>query len=320
MSPQAARIEEPSEEAGASKASPEIDLDHLRRLLLGYDDERLERLQGWLNDPAYRAAEISSVLPRAIRLRPQDDIQLGAALAPSLETALDELIRRDPRAVSRALAPVILPAIREALLCKLAPYFRALRLALTVPGIRWLAEAWRSGESFNAVADRHTLRYRVEYVLLFHRATGSMLLEVENPRAGLLTPEDRDDAVVRMREMLAGTFDVSVPRPPRPSKLAVVMEQGPRLVLAAVVRGQEPSLLRDRMLAALDVIHLERRHSLRRAEVDAAAFASCRAVLEPLLESEYNDPSLRAAPLVGCVFLAGVLIVSLLVYLDVLRF
>ncbi len=308
MSPQSARIEEPHEQAEAqSSSSPEIDLDQLRRLLLGYDDERLERLQGWLNDPAYRAAQISEVLPRAIRLRPLGDEQLGNAIAPALEEALADLVRRDPQVLSRALAPVILPALGEAVRRRLAEPLRCLRLSLTLPGIGWLVEAWRSGRSFAAIADDHTLRYRVEYALLFHRPSASMLVEVENPEAPPLSEDDREDAVVRLQEMLADSSEMSVPRPPQANKLAVVMEQGPRLALAAVVRGQEPSELRDRMVEALDRIHLERRHSLKSTQIDPAAFASARVALEPLLAAEHDDPSLRRAAFLGLLVVAAAL-------------
>ncbi len=275
-------------------------LDDLRRILLGYDDQRLDTLQGWLNDPSFRASEVSQILPRAVRLRPEGDSQLGEALGPTIETAIVDFVRRDPEAAARVLAPVMGAAIRGAVRDALAGPFRVLRLAATAPGLRWLVEARRSGVAFGEVADRHTLIYRVEYVLLFHRATGTMLVEVENPRSRKLSPEQLAATVGRVRAMLGMAGEHTAAEEGEgageaPADLSIVMEQGKRLVAIALVRGNAPELLRDRLTATLDAVHLERRLSLKTFVGDTAPFELCRPLMEKLLDAEYSEPRARKA-------------------------
>ncbi len=291
-------------------AAAELHLDNLRKILLGYDDQRLDSLQGWLNDPSYRAEAVSEILPRAVRLRPNGDPQLGEALAPAIETAFADFVRRDPEAAARVLAPVMGAAIRGAVRDRLASPLRMLRLAATAPGLRWLIEARRSGVSFGEVADRHTLVYRVEYVLLFHRATGAMLLEVENPQSRSMSQEQLAATVARVRAMLGMSDEQGGDFSAQPSDLGIVMEQGDRLVAIALVRGQAPELLRDRLTATLDAIHLERRLSLKTFAGDAAPFELCRPLLEKLLEAEHREPQASRAVWVSSIGIAALAIAA----------
>lgn len=292
----------PAQEAETGeRASAELHLDHLRRILLGYDDQRLDSLQGWLNDPSFRAEQISEALPRAVRLRPDGDPELGEALAPAIETALVDFVRRDPQAAARLLSPVVGAAIRGALRDAVATPLRVLRLAATLPGLRWLVEAVRTRTSFAAVVDRHTLDYRVEYVLLFHRATGMLLVEVENPRARVSRNELRA-TVARVRAILGLAEDAEDhPAATTASDLGIVMEQGPRLVAIALVRGNAPDRLQHRLTGVLDAIHLERRLSLKTFAGDPAPFELCRPLLEKLLEAQYDEPHAGTAIWIGAV-------------------
>ncbi len=276
-------------------ASAELHLDDLRKILLGYDDQRLDSLQGWLNDPSYRAEAVSEILPRAIRLRPDGDQQLGEALGPTIESAFADFVRRDPEGAARVLAPVVGAAIRGAIRDWLAAPLRVLRLAATAPGLRWLIEARRSGVAFADIADRHTLVYRVEYVLLFHRATGTMLVEIENPRSRAMSREQLAATVARVRAILGMANEDEGERGEPSNELGIVMEQGERLVAIALVRGNAPERLRDRLIAALDAIHLERRLSLKTFVGDTAPFELCRPLLEKLLEAEYSEPHANKA-------------------------
>jgi len=304
MAPQPIRVELPAEDrvTESPAAGPsEFELEQLRRLVLGYDDRKLDDLQGWLNDEGYRAAEVSRILPRAVRLRPQDDPQLGEALAPAIEAAFASLVRRDPELAARMLSPIVGAAIRGAIGRTVGRRLRTLRLAATLPGLRWLVESWRSGESFAEVADRHTLVYRVEHLLLYHRATGTLLLETTHADAIEVPEEDLMEEVRRVRDLMISPDEPGVPRPPRPARFNVVIEQGPRLLLAAVVRGSAPEILRDRIRALLDAIHVERNLALKTFAGDTAPFELCRPMLQRCLEAEYAEPSARNAGRIGIV-------------------
>lgn len=275
----------------ASEPPSSSELDEIRRLFLGYEEQRLDELLGWLNDPHRRALEISAVLPRALRLRPAEDDQLAAALGPQVVASLSDLARRDPRAFGRLLAPALGAAVREALSSALRRRLRTLRRVISAPGPRWLLEAWREGASFREVADRHTLVYRIEHVCLLHRNSGQMLLQVTARDVSEPSLEQMAELLTGMQQMLRRADEREAPKALRAVDRKVVVEQGAQLTLAAVVRGAAPETLRDRLLATLDDIHLTRRVSLKLFNGDPTPFELCRPQLERCLEAEYEEPA-----------------------------
>src|SRR5262245_64202634 len=115
-------------------------------------------------------------LPEAIVLRGQRDRQIGRALAPTVETALRESIRRNPREIASAIFPVLGPAIRKAIAETLAALVasinRTIEHSLSPRGLKWRLEAWRTGVPYAQIVLKHALIYRVEQVFLIHGETG----------------------------------------------------------------------------------------------------------------------------------------------------
>jgi len=292
MSPRPNRSEAENQLAEEDLPAPPTgsELDEIRRLFLGYEEPRLDELLGWLNDPHRRALEISRVLPRAVRLRPDEDDQLAEALAPSVALALSDLARRDPQALAQVLAPVVGKALRGAASAALQRRLRTLRRASSAPGLRWLVEAWREGESFAEIADRHTLVYRIEHLCLVHRASGQLLLQVSAPHVPEAPYEQMAHLLTGVQQMLRGSDDREAPKQLRSLDRKIVVEQGSHLALAAVVSGQAPETLRDRLQATLDTIHLERGMSLKLFNGDTSPFELNRAQLEKCLDAEYEEP------------------------------
>src|SRR4030095_12953491 len=107
------RSEPPGERNGG--AGPPDDLERLRELLVGPEQEQIAGLRERLDDPAARARDLSRTLPHAIRLSTSRDDQLSQALAPTVESALKQSIRKDPRVLTDVVFPVIGPAIRKAI-------------------------------------------------------------------------------------------------------------------------------------------------------------------------------------------------------------
>ena len=65
--------------------------------------------------PGSRREELAELLPEAIALRAGRDRQLARALAPTVESAIGESVRRNPREIATAIFPVLGPAIRKAI-------------------------------------------------------------------------------------------------------------------------------------------------------------------------------------------------------------
>ena len=66
-------------------------------------------------------------------------------------------------------------------------------------------------------------------------------------------------------------------------ELTVMVEQGPRAVLAAVVRGQAPDTLLERLQDTLETVHLQFAGALADFDGDGAAFEPARPLLEECL-------------------------------------
>ena len=102
--------------ASGVDASKEVsDLERLRRLLMGPEQDEVRQLHRRLEDPKIRAQDISRVLPEAIVLRSSQDKQIARALEPITEESIKASIRKNRSILVEALFPVMGPAIRKAI-------------------------------------------------------------------------------------------------------------------------------------------------------------------------------------------------------------
>ena len=276
--------------ANGSERSSE--LDTLRRLLVGPEQTRIEELSDELHSRDFSAEHIADVLPEAIALSGSSGEQLGRALAPTIDTALRESIRRDPREVATAIFPVLGPAIRKAIAEAMSGLVRSINSAveqsLSLKGMKWRFEAWRSGVPYPQVVLKHALVYRVEQVFLIHAETG-LLLEHVSAR----------DLVVQEAELVSGMLsaiqdfvkDSFMPgegatlRTFSVGEHTVQVEAGPRALLAVVIRGQAPDGVLRQQQDTLETVHLEFASQLADFAGDSAPFAPTRPLLEDCLET-----------------------------------
>ena len=285
---------------GGDGAPVEDVADELRRLVLGGD--RAALLDRWTEaGPEHLdASALSDLLPDAVRLRDGRDDELGRALEPSIEAGLRVSVERDPQPIADILFPVMGPAIRRAVRQAVASSMdnlnRSVNYGLSWRGLKWRMEAWRSGASFGEVVLRHTLRYRVEQVLLVHRQTGLPLWHVVAPEVAGADDDDDADLVSAMltalRQFVGDSFHVDENEALdafQAGDLTVWAEAGPDALLAAVVRGTPPASLRERMADALGTLHVKLANAFDVFEGDAAPFETADEVLQPLLDAEYAE-------------------------------
>jgi outer membrane protein OmpA-like peptidoglycan-associated protein len=268
------------------------ELAEVRELLLGPERQRIRELERRLDAAGLTGEELAELLPEAIVLRARRDRQLARALAPTIEGAITESVRRNPREIATAIFPVLGPAIRKAIAEALsglaASINRAIEHSVSPRGLAWRWEGWRTGVPYAQIVLKHALIYRIEQLFLIQTGTGLLLAHAPAERAiadadlvsGMLTAI-RDfvgDAFGQERE--AGglrTFGVG--------ELTVMVEQGPSAVLAAVVRGQPPESLPGRLQETLEAIHLQFASAFAEFDGDAAPFAPAVPLLEECLET-----------------------------------
>jgi OOP family OmpA-OmpF porin len=291
--------------------------EKLRHLILAPEQEDLARLRERVENPEQRASDLSAVLPEAIQLRRQQggEEALGAALAPTLESALRESVRKDPSTLADALFPVMGPAIRRSILQTLRQVFEsfneALEQSLSLRGLQWRFEALRTGRPFSEIVLVHSLVFRVEQVFLIHRSTGLPLCHVVAPSVAMEDPSLVSGMLSAIQDFVRDSFHSPQGQAIEKlqiGELEVWVEEGPHAVVAAVIRGMAPAAYRQLLVEAVERVHRKFAQQLQKFQGETAPFAPAADDLGPCLEARYRQKErLRPKPYMlvfACVLLA----------------
>jgi outer membrane protein OmpA-like peptidoglycan-associated protein len=288
----------PHHAADESDANGAGALDELRHLILAPEQEALERLHHRVANPESRTEDVSTVVAEAIQRRRDagGDEALSDALAPTIETALRESVRKDPTTMADALFPVMGPAIRRSILETLRSYLESFNKimdqSLSLQGMKWRLEGLRTGRSFTEVVLLHSLVFRVEQVFLIHKKTGLSLGHVAAPAIAMQDPSVVSGMLSAIQDFVRDSFHTSdgqgIERM-NVGDLDVWVEAGPYAILAVVIRGVAPRALRDRMAEVLENIHREYSAELDRFNGDTAPFAKVNRELGRCLEMQYKE-------------------------------
>jgi len=292
-------------------------MEELRHLILAPEREALEKLHHRVANPESRTQDVSSVVAEAIQRRRQQggDVALSDALAPTVESALRESVRRDPTALADALFPVMGPAIRRSVLETLRSFIESFNQimdqSLSWQGLRWRVEAMRTGRSFTEVVLLHSLVFRVEQVFLIHKKTGLPLAHVVAPAVSTEDPSLVSGMLTAIQDFVRDSFHApqgqAVARM-SVGELDVRVEEGPLAILAVVIRGIAPRALRDKMAETLENIHRLYAPQLENFSGDSAPFASVGEDLSRCLEFKYKDEPKQPTNSYALIFGAALLL------------
>ncbi len=288
--------ERPAEDGGREPGArdPAEDLADVRAILVGPEQRALEAMRARLGDPAAQARQVAAVLPQALQLRALDT-ELARALAPPVEDAITASIHRNPKPLADALFPVMGPAIRKAVAASLVgmveSFNRTLEHSLSWRSLRWRVEAFRTGRSFGEVVLLHTLLFRVEQVFLIDRTSGLLLQHVQAGVSGVQDADMVSGMLTAIRDFVGDSFSVADKSSLdafQVGDLTIWIEQGPRAIIAAVIRGTPPQQLRASLQEALETIHLQLADALHAFDGDASPFEMARPELDACLRAEYR--------------------------------
>lgn len=276
------------------------DFAALRRLLVGPEQSRLEELATELRDRHISAADLAEHLPEAIMMRGKRDRQIGRALAPTVETALRESIRRNPREIATAIFPILGPAIRKSIAETMSALVRSINSAvehsLSPRGIKWRIESWRTGVPYPQVVIKHALIYRVEQAFLIHADSGLLIAHATAP--GLKVP-DADlisGMLTAIQDFVRDSFRPGAGATLRTFSVGdhtVQVEAGPLALLALVIQGQAPEAVLRKQQDTLEMIHLQFSSLLADFSGDTAPFQSVHSLLEDCLETVVDTETQR---------------------------
>lgn len=300
------------------------ELVELRSLLFSSELAEIDGLKRRLDDPKRQAEEVSRILPDAIALRSSHDKLLTSALMPSIEEGIATSVKKDPATLANAIFPVIGPAIRKTISQIFSQMVQSLNQtlehSLSLKGLKWRLEAFRTGKPFAEVVLSHTLLFSVEQVFLIHKQTGLLLQHVARTTvatedadlvSGMLTAiQDfvRDSLGAQKGDELESM---------QVGELTVWVEQGAQAVIAAVIRGNAPSDLRLILQDALDTIRLRQSAALDAFQGDAAPFQACRSELEDCLQVQLESKRKKSSPLLWAALALVVIAVGVWIFFSI---
>ncbi len=283
-------------------------LEELRHLIIAPEQEELARLHERVVNPEQRTRDVSEILPEAIRRRREQggEQALGDALAPSVESALRESVRKDPGTLADALFPVMGPAIRRSIIQTLRGLFdsfnETMEQSLSLRGLKWRVEAIRTGRPFSEVVLMHSLLFRVEQVFLIHKKTGLPLAHAVAPAVAMQDPSLVSGMLSAIQSFVHDSFNS--PQGEGIEKLnvgeqEVWVEEGPYAIIAAVIRGMAPPDLRATMVETLELIHRKFGAQLEHFQGETAPFAAAADELAKCLDFRFKEKqSARPRPYV----------------------
>jgi outer membrane protein OmpA-like peptidoglycan-associated protein len=301
--------------------------EQLRHLILAPEQEDLARLRERVENSDTRARDLSEVLPEAIEIRRAagGEEALGAALGPTLESALRESVKKDPGSLADALFPVMGPAIRRSIQQTLRTLFEsfneAMEHSLSIRGLKWRFEALRTGRTFSEIILMHSLVFRVEQVFLIHKKTGLPLAHAVAPSVALQDASLVSGMLSAIQDFVRDSFHSAkgeILEKINVGQLEVWVEDGPYAILASVIRGIPPPDYRLRMAETLEKIHKDLSGEMEKFAGDTAPFAAAADDLSRCLEFRYKEKQKAAGSSNRYAFavagLAAILLLSWLGY------
>ena len=285
----------------------EEEIEELRRILLAPEQYQLMQLHRRLDEleaPDAQLSSISKYLPEAVAINARKGDKLAKALAHTFSRTLDVSVQQDTETLVDGIAPLIVPAFRRGLRESFRSTRNAVKWALqygvSFQGIKWQIEAIRSGRSFSQVVLSHTMRYRVEQVFLIHRISGLPLQHVVADSVKAQDGSLVSSMLTAIQDFVQDSFGTKAEEglaTLQVGELTVWIEQGPKAILAAVVRGTPEPELRRVLKDTARSIHLQFNAALTFFDGDITPFEATKPILESELLSHYQIPQRPISPM-----------------------
>lgn len=275
-------------------------LDRLRELLVKPEQGRIEAVEEQLAEPV-DAQSVAEVLPKAISHRGTDDEALSLALTPTIERGLEESVKRNPKVLADAVFPIIGPAIRRSIAQTMSEFVesinRTVEYSLTLKGLSWRIEAWRTGRPLAEIVLAKSFRYRVEQVFLVHRETGLLLAHVVADGAPQWEPDLVSSMLGAIQDFMSDSFggegqDVQLEQIDIASGL-LILSPGPDATVAGWVRGTPPPTVREALVEACERVHQELAPEFTQFDGDTEPFTFSRPVLGECISEQATEEGAR---------------------------
>lgn len=268
------------------------ELEQLRALLFGKQGTHLRSaLSGQTR------SMVSDVVSEAIRDRHQKDTSIKTTLTPLVEDAVQRSVTSHGEKLTSILYPLVGSLVRKSVSAFFAQFVErsndVIERALSIKGLIWRYQAWRSGMPFPQFLAAQIYEYRVEQVLLIHPETGLLISSAAlDPNAdengdllsSMLTAiGDFVSDSFKDREQLQELGEVKT------NDLSLLIFRGPQALLVAAVSGTAPSTVRNHFTETLEDVHRLFAQELQQYKGDNMPFGQVEPMLQECLLSQIKD-------------------------------
>ncbi len=280
------------------------DLSELRRILTGPIEDRVDDLQKRLDNEELRSEEISNILPEAIKIRSTVDDKVGKALESTIASSIRASINKDRKIFADVLFPILGPAIRKAIasviLGMLQSFNQVLEQSLSIKGLKWRFEAFRTKRPFAEIVLLKTLLFQVEQVFLIHSKTGLVLQHVAGKEIIAQDPDLVSSMLTAIQDFVYDSFsnekDDSLDTLRMGLDRSVWIERGANAILAVVIRGTPPLNLRSEFRDIIEDINQQDDEALESFNGDTEPFEIVKPRLESCLQYKTKKDQTKFSP------------------------
>lgn len=290
-------IDKDNAERSVEDTEPDNNYLKLRRLVLGEDYS--SALKRYISKEE-EVERVADVLPQAVKLSTQTE--LGNALAPVVDKAIERSIEQNPTRITHILFPIMGPAIRKAVASALAEMVQSLNIllekSLTLGSLNWRIRAWRAGMPYAQYVLLQTIQYRVEQVLLVHRETGLLLNSVTAPEVHSQDPELVSSMLTAIGDFVSDSFssgDETLEKI-RFGDLEIHLNVGPHAILAIAVRGSASDELALKAKTTIEAVHAHFGHQLNHFGGDREPFDASTPILSECLLTQKHEIDEKRKP------------------------
>jgi OOP family OmpA-OmpF porin len=277
--------------AKPENTSAEQRLQSLRAALLSDEQQHVAELQRQLDALRQELAQqqltpehLAPLLAESLDLAQSSEREaLAGALNAVVAESVKESVRADKDSFAEALSPMIGAAIRKAITNALKGFNQAINQAvehsLSMDGLRWRWEAWRTGVPYAQLIMRHTLPYVVEEAFLIHNDSGLLVAHASSSGRSKVDNDAVSAMLTAIQDFVRDSFavgDGQLEEVEIGGRMVWVIN-GSRMSFAVVVHGTPPVSLREDMDELLQRLHVDYAEEI-------SAFAADGKMVEPLVE------------------------------------
>ncbi|MGR8946911.1 MAG: OmpA family protein [Gammaproteobacteria bacterium] len=239
------------------------EFSQLKRLILGQEQQSIERLQERVEEPATRAQDVAEVLVESFELNEGNCDALAAAMRAPVQRCISDAVREDPDEFADVVFPVIGAAIRKAVRDSISALREKINRTLErsfsrVQRIKWRLESMRTGVPVSEMVLRDSFDYRVDQAFVIQRRSGLLLGHVAREGASDQDSDAVSALLTEIQDFVRDSFNAGDGADLDTIRVGgerVWIFHGPNAITAAIIHGQPPREMRNVFEKVAENIH-----------------------------------------------------------------